>query len=105
MATIVKAAEPRKTSNHFGVIGDRIRIEGVIRRMVGNKPVMHIIEDIDGNLFVLRRNSALGSKPGVLVTIEADVLEHRTYQDIKQTVVSAGRQEIVTDQHAFRREG
>jgi len=105
MATIVKAAEPRKTSNHFGEIGDRIRIEGVIRHMVGNKPVMHIIEDIDGNQFVLRRKSALGSKAGVLVTVEADVLEHRTYQDIKQTVVSSGRQEIVTDDHAFRREG
>jgi hypothetical protein len=101
MATIVKAAEPRKTSNHFGGVGDRIRIEGVIRKMIGNKPVMHIVEDIDGNQFIVRRNSALGSKPGVLVTIEAEVLEHRTYQDIKQTVLSAGRQEIVTDQHAF----
>lgn len=99
--TLVSNAAPRKISSHIGQIGDRVRVEGVIRKMTDRRPILHIIEDIDGNLFVVRRNSALGSKAGVLVTIEAEVLEHRVYQGIKQTVLSAGRQEVVSDDHAF----
>ena len=105
---LVNNAAPRKISSHIGQIGDRVRVEGVIRKMFGSRPIMHIIEDLDGNQFVVRRNSALGSNPGVLVTIEADVLEHRTHQEVKQTVLSAGRQEVVGDDHAFlaaKREG
>lgn len=102
--TLTNPAAPRKISSHIGVIGDRVRVEGVIRKISGYKPaILHIIEDIDGNQFVVCRSSALGTKPGVLVTLEALVLEHRVYNDIKQTVLSAGRQEIVADAHPFLR--
>lgn len=100
MTEIIRQAT-KKTSAHVGQIGDRVRVEGVIRKMIGHKPIMHLIEDIDGNQLIVRRNSALGSAPGVLVTIEANVLEHRTYQTVKQTVLSSGRQEVVADDHAF----
>lgn len=99
MATIIKTAADPKTSSHIGNIGDRVRVEGKIVSMFGSKPIMHIIADTDGNQFLIRRNSALGSKPGVLVTIEADVLEHRIYRDTKQTVLSAGKQEVVGNDH------
>ena len=62
--TIIGTAKPAKTSKHIGTIGDRVHVEGVIRTMFGSKPsIIHIIEDIDGNQFVVRRNSSLGSKP------------------------------------------
>lgn len=99
---IIRQAAPKKTSEYVGQVGDRVRIEGVIRKMIGHKPsIMHIIEDIDGNQFIVRRGSALGGSTGVLVTLTADVLAHRTYQSIKQTVLSGGHQEIVADDHAF----
>lgn len=99
--TAVSPASPRKASNHIGTVGERVRVEGVIRKMFGNAPVMHIIEDLEGNLFILRRGSPLASKTGVLVAIQADVLGHKVHQEIKQTILSAGRQEIITDDHAF----
>lgn len=102
MTTIIKQATP-KISQHIGQIGDRVRLEGVVKTMFGASPVLHIIEDVDGNQFVVRRNKSMASSRGVLVTIEADVLEHRVYKGVKQTVLSAGRQEIVGDDHPMLR--
>ena len=103
-STIIRAAGLPKISRHVGSVGDRVRVDGVIRKMIGysGKSIIHVIEDADGNQFVVRR-SALGSKPGVLVTLEAEILEHRTYQDTKQTILSTGKQLVVSGDHPMLR--
>lgn len=97
------AAVQTKSSRFIGAVGDRVHLEGVVRKMFGSKPTLHIIEDIDGNQFEISRRSVLASKPGVLVTIEANVTGHKTYQGIKRTVLSPGSDQVVTEDHAFRR--
>lgn len=101
--TILQTAGQPKTSEHIGQVGDRVRVEGVVKTMFGYSPVMHIIEDISGNQFIVRRKKSMVRERGALVTIEADVMEHRLYKGVKQTVLSAGAQEIVAADHAFLR--
>lgn len=98
---IVSTAPAAKISQHVASIGDRVAVQGVIRKMIGGKLVLHIIHDIDGNEFMLRRSKSLGSAPGVLVSIEADVLGHVEYQGVKRTELSSGKEFRVLDDHPF----
>lgn len=98
---IIATAPAAKVSQHVASVGDRVEVQGVIRKMFGSKPVLHVIHDIDGNEFTVKRNKALGSKPGVLVCLQANVVAHTEYQGVKRTELSSGTEMNVVDGHPF----
>lgn len=105
MTTTIISHAVQQTSKHVANVGDRVRVDGVIRKMIGAGPVLHIIHDADGNEFTLRRRQALARRPGVLVSIEADVLGHSEYRGVARTDLSSGKELVVTDDHPMARRG
>jgi hypothetical protein len=102
MSTKVISTAAPLASQHVGRIGDRVSVQGVIRSVIGRSgvSVLHVIADIDGNEFEVRRIKALGTARG-LVSLEATVEGHAEFRGVKRTKLSPGKEFRISDDHAF----
>ncbi len=78
-----------------------LAVQGVVRKMIGHSSILHVIHDIDCNEFTVLRKNSLGSTPGVLVSIEANVEAHTECNGVKRTELSSSTQTMVQDDHPF----
>ena len=80
------------TSEYMGDIGDKITIDVVVTKNITLEGYyginhMHIMEDEDGNVFVWS-TAARDWEEGSEHTITGTVKDHRTYKNVKQTVLT-----------------
>jgi len=91
---IITPAAPAKISQHFGAIGDRIVVKGVLRacHRFGDK-FFNIIEDHDGNVFTLRSRRPYAKSARVLVATEGTVAAHVEYKGELRTELTGTTQQ------------
>lgn len=102
-STTIAAAARSQASRHVGDIGDRVRIEGVIRQIIGTGKALYILHDKQGNEFAVRwaPQQAAAKSVRALVCIEATVTGHTEFRGVKRTEISSGKSFVVDDNHAF----
>ena len=90
-ATIDRLEAARATSQHIGVVGDKITLTITVERIVVLESqfgtnFITLARDEAGNTIFYKGRTDIGSK-GDTTTIKASIKEHTAYNGVKQTVI------------------
>jgi hypothetical protein len=91
-------AAPKLVSSHFGLVGDRVEIEGTVKMVRGIESAfgfstMYKIQAANGNIFVTYYSGTkIDWKEGEVVNIVATIKKHDEYQDEKQTIITRAKE-------------